>query len=154
MIRNGTKIISSTSGFSLVEVLVALIILMIGLLGLAALQITGLKFNNQSYQRTQATIQSYSIIDRIRANRDATGTINVKYDLVGAGSTPGSTDCAASVCSPDDMADYDIRTWNQANANLLPQGLGTITKNGVNYTITITWDEKGTTQSLVMETQL
>ncbi|HLE93281.1 MAG TPA: type IV pilus modification protein PilV, partial [Sulfuricaulis sp.] len=55
-------------GFSLIEVLVALLVLSIGLLGLAALQTTSLQYNTGSYFRTQATFLAYDIIDRMRAN--------------------------------------------------------------------------------------
>ncbi len=55
-------------GFSLLEVLIALLVLSIGLLGLAGLQTLGLKFNMQSYQRTQAALLAYDIVDRMRAN--------------------------------------------------------------------------------------
>src|SRR5690606_3260878 len=58
-------------GFSLIEVLVALLVLSVGLLGLAMLQIEGLKHNTDAYYRTQATVLAYDIIDRMRANSDA-----------------------------------------------------------------------------------
>ena len=56
-------------GFSLIEVLIALLVLAIGLLGLAALQAQGLRFNHDAYVRTQATHIAYDIVDRMRANR-------------------------------------------------------------------------------------
>ena len=55
-------------GFSLLEVLIALLVLAIGLLGLATLQTVGLKFNQESYLRSQAVLIAYDIIDRIRSN--------------------------------------------------------------------------------------
>ena len=57
-------------GFTLVEVLVALVVLSIGLLGVAALQLTSLRSNHSSAMRSQATFLAYDIIDRMRANRD------------------------------------------------------------------------------------
>ena len=90
-------------GFSLIEVLVALFVLSIGLLGLAALQTTGLRFSHQSYERTQATLQAYDIIDRMRTNKSGTGdTVNTTYNDVSLDSAPGTTDCAAT--SPGVMA--------------------------------------------------
>ena len=83
-------------GFSLVEILVALLILSIGLLGLAALQTTSLKFNTDSYMRTQATYFVYDIIDRMRANSDsvvAGGT----YDV------PDGTSAAAIISTPSSL---------------------------------------------------
>lgn len=55
------------TGFTLIEILVTVIVLSIGLLGLAGLQATSFKFNSTAYQRSQATSLAYDIADRIRA---------------------------------------------------------------------------------------
>jgi type IV pilus assembly protein PilV len=153
------------AGFSLLEVLVALFVLSIGLLGLAALQTTGIRFNQQSYQRTQATLQAYEIIDRMRANR-AGGTVNALFDDVTLGSTPGSTNCASTTdCDADQMAEYDIRTWNTANESLLTEGNGAIcrgtfdsdlacTVDGVIYRVGMKWKENDLTMQMIFESQL
>ena len=153
------------AGFSLLEVLVALFVLSIGLLGLAALQTTGIKFNQQSYQRTQATLQAYEIIDRMRANR-AGGTVNALYDEVTLGSKPGSTNCASTTdCDVDQMAEYDIRTWNTANETLLTEGSGAVcrgtldaslacTVGGTIYQVAIKWTESDLAMQLIFESQL
>lgn len=57
------------TGFSLVEVLVAMLVLAIGLLGLAALQTQGVRFNHDAYVRTNATTLAYDIVDKMRLNR-------------------------------------------------------------------------------------
>ena len=72
------------SGFSLIEVLVALLVLSIGLLGLAALQAQGLRFNHDAYVRTQATNLAYDIVDRMRVNNTALRRIHGR---------PGATFC-------------------------------------------------------------
>ena len=59
-------------GFSLMEVLIAMLVLAIGLLGLASLQAQSLKFNHESYVRSQATILAYEIMDRMRTTPSAT----------------------------------------------------------------------------------
>lgn len=153
------------AGFSLLEVLVALFVLSIGLLGLAALQTTGIKFNQQSYQRTQATLQAYEIIDRMRANR-AGGTINALYDDVTLGSKPGSDNCASTTdCDADQMAEFDIRTWNTANETLLTEGSGAVcrgtfdsdlecTVGGVIHRVGIKWKENDITMHMIFESQL
>ncbi len=56
-------------GFTLLEILVAVLVLSIGLLGIAGLQVTGLRFNHSAYARTQATLLAYELADRMRANR-------------------------------------------------------------------------------------
>jgi type IV pilus assembly protein PilV len=141
------------TGFTLIEVLVALLVLSIGLLGLAALQTFGMKFNQQSYQRTQAVFQTYDIIDRIRAN--PAGKISGSYDSVAAGSIPAvSTNCASTTCDTSQLATYDINRWNTANSQLLGQGRGAITTSGSRRTITITWIEEDKTVSMVTEVDL
>jgi type IV pilus assembly protein PilV len=153
------------SGFSMVEVLVALFVLSIGLLGLAALQTTGIKFNQQSYQRTQATLQAYDIIDRMRTNR-AGGAINANFDNVALSSMPGSANCNSTTdCTPDEMAEYDIRMWNTNNENLLTEGSGavcrgtfdsdlTCTVGGVIYSVGIKWKESDIAMQMIFESQL
>ena len=153
------------AGFSLLEVLVALFVLSIGLLGLAALQTTGVKFNQQSYQRTQATLQAYDIIDRMRANR-AGGAIHAFFDDVALADKPGSTNCAStSDCDLDQMAEYDIRTWNTDNESLLTEGSGAIcrgtfdadlecTVGGVIYRVGMKWKESDIAMQMIFESQL
>ena len=55
-------------GFTLIEVLVALLILAVGLLGIAALQFKGMRYSNDAFMRSQITFLAYDIADRIRAN--------------------------------------------------------------------------------------
>lgn len=162
---------STLWGFSLIEVLVALAVLSIGLLGLAALQTTGLKFNHQSYERTQAVLQAYDIIDRMRANKSGTGgTINTAYNSVALGNLPTiSQYCTtASTCTGDQLALFDIRSWNATNASVLSEGRGAICKGnftnvnneptgctpgGSIYSVAITWRENDLKSRLDMETQ-
>jgi type IV pilus assembly protein PilV len=67
------------SGFSMIEVLVAVLVLAIGLLGVAAIQTTALKNNNSALQRSQATMLAYFMLDTMRANRGF--ATNGSYDL-------------------------------------------------------------------------
>ncbi len=140
-------------GFSLVEVLVALLVLSIGLLGLAALQTVGLKFNTQSYQRTQATLLGYDIIDRIRANSIAKAAGN--YDSVTASYFPPSPpDCTSITCNPAQLATYDIAQWKTAIATMLTGGQGAISTPSNVRVVTITWTEDDLTKTLVVEARL
>ena len=135
-------------GFMLIETLVAVIILAIGLLGMASMQVAGLKNNNSAYTRTQATYLAYDIIDRIRNNP------NADYSLA-MGSTPSDvggvsalnlcsfTDAASTLnCSEDNLSTFDQATWVADIANVLPSGEGEITVNGSAYTISIRWIDK------------
>jgi type IV pilus assembly protein PilV len=151
--------VHAISGFSLVEVMVALLVLSIGLLGLASLQTFGLKYNQQSYQRTQAVYQAYDIADRIRAN--PVGIANTCYDTVAAGATAvvgacagAFKNCESNICTPNELANYDINKWNTANQNLLSQGRGAISTSNNRRTVTITWIENELPASFVLEIDL
>ncbi len=140
-------------GFSLIEVLVALFVLAIGLLGLAALQTTGLRFNHQSYQRTQATMLSYDIIDRIRANPMGLNADN--YDSVPPGPAGSYPDCIGATCTPAQMASYDVGTWKDAlRAQLGPTSDAEINTVGEVRTITITWKENDLDMRMDIEADL
>ncbi|MDG2237675.1 MAG: type IV pilus modification protein PilV [Arenicellales bacterium] len=125
------------NGFTLLEVLIALVIFSFGLLALAALMAKGLQYNTSALHRSYASAQAYDIADRMRANR--LGITAGNYDSIsGVGSDPG---CIATGCTPAQMAQYDGWAWNSANAALLPSGSGSVTTNGTTYTITVTWDD-------------
>jgi len=125
------------NGFTLLEVLIALVIFSFGLLALAALMAKGLQYNTSALHRSYASAQSYDIADRMRANR--LGITAGNYDSIsGVGSDPG---CIATGCTPAQMAQYDGWAWNSANAALLPSGSGSVTTDGTTYTITVTWDD-------------
>src|SRR6185295_1538044 len=84
-------------GFTMIEVLVSLVVLSIGLLGVAALQLTSLRSNHSSAMRSQATFLAYDIIDRMRANRAAAiaGKYDIAIDADATGSTVESKDLIA-----------------------------------------------------------
>src|SRR5262245_50380565 len=80
------------SGMTLVEVLVTLVLISVGLLGIAALQLTTLKSNKDAYVRSQASALAGDILDRMRANTAAcrAGAYDVTWDQTGtAGTTAG-----------------------------------------------------------------
>jgi type IV pilus assembly protein PilV len=122
----------SQKGFTLLEVLIALLVLSIGLLGLAGLEIFGLKYNFQSYERTQATLLITEMADRMRANPE--GVRANAYDAVAiAAAAPASVNCAdpAIDCSSGTvLADYDIAQWKTGLSapKMLAQGQGGITR--------------------------
>ncbi|MFQ5936254.1 MAG: type IV pilus modification protein PilV [Acidiferrobacterales bacterium] len=150
-------------GFSLMEVLVALLVLSIGLLGLAALQTVGLKFNTQSYQRTQAVLNAYDIIDRIRANPG--GMTAGSYDNVDIAATPPAPPTCP--CSATQMATLDVSEWKTGLANLLAAGRGAICRGtlsadftnctaaaGTTFMVGIEWTEDGLPMRMSVEAQL
>lgn len=151
---------SSNRGFTLIEVLVALVVLSIGLLGLAALQLTSLQFNTNSDLRTQATVAAYDIIDRMRSNRTgfaandyhvptASDAATKISDYAACGS---SCACDTSECNASNLALYDLHQWYDMTDTQLPGSLAnrpTITRDAATneVTIVINWLEKDVQQS-------
>ncbi len=131
-------------GFNLVEVLIALIIMSIGMLGIAGLYVNSLQAGRTSMFRQQAITLAGDVADRIRANP----TAGTAYTEAG-----GDKSCVSATadCSAEDMAANDIFLWSQQAAESLPGGTVGITRNTtpfpVEYTITITWNEPGSTEN-------
>ena len=83
--------VKKQAGVSLIEVMIAVVILSIGLLGIAALQAVTLKNSGSSASRTQASIQIYSMLDIIRADRTNLSNYNTNTFISGpGGGTPGT----------------------------------------------------------------
>ncbi|MBU6421120.1 MAG: type IV pilus modification protein PilV [Gammaproteobacteria bacterium] len=141
------------SGFSLLEVLISLVIVAVGLLGIAGLMSNTLKSNDSAAMRTQATAQAYNIIDRMRANM--TGVFAGNY-VVGMPSSAATgalpSTCTGAACSSPALATYDIGQWEYELAKLLPQGRGSISitpvPTGATYTVTVRWNDTRAEQAL------
>ncbi len=132
------------TGFSLIEVLVTMVVLSVGLLGIAGMQASGMRNNHAAYTKTQATNLAMDMAERIRANPLG------QADYVGFDSDSeqalANPDCIAAGCTPAQLADYDQFEWSQPfNANtkpILPAGQGLITQEvDGRLTITILWRE-------------
>ena len=127
----------AAAGFTLLEVLIAVLVLSIGLLGLAGLQITSLKFNHSAYMRTAATNLAYDMTDRMRVNRGQ--ALTGAYDGVDFPDPPLACD---PTLIPDGSAAQDILTWRHALICALPAGTGSIERTDGNLvTITVRWDD-------------
>lgn len=133
-------------GFTLVEVLVTLIILSIGLLGLAALQGTGLRYTTSSYLRTQANMLAYDMLDRMRANRQAAEGGAYTIGFTDAAPTTLCTGTGAN-CNAAQVAKFDQKEWKEQIAKLLPNGQGNIDApqsmgGGTVILVSIRWADK------------
>ena len=116
------------AGSSLLEVLIALILLSMGLLGMMALQTTSLKNNQTSMSRSLATELAHEISDLMRANRT----------LAEAGSYDIALDATAPTGTSVDAV--DLQNW-KARLAQLPAGQGSIAQDGNQFVITVQWDE-------------
>jgi type IV pilus assembly protein PilV len=146
----------SDAGFSLLEVLIALVILSVGLLGIAAMISSTIKANDSAYMRTQATALAYSIIDRMRTNQLAAQ--NGEYDIAVGTPAPGSSTVCngnGANCDSSTLAAFDLAQWKQAlasSANGLPDGDGSIVTAAVGgvttVTVTVQWNDSRAYASL------
>jgi len=135
------------TGFSMVEVMVALVVLAIGLLGIAALYLNSLQSGRTAIYRTQAITLAADLADRIRVNRTAQaayGTLFADAEVVvGTCSTTGG-------CSDADLASTDLSNWKAEVAQQLPNGQGQVVVTlpvaagePTNYVVTVRWAEVG-----------
>ncbi|BCU07710.1 type IV pilus modification protein PilV [Allochromatium tepidum] len=128
------------SGFTLIEVLVAVLVLALGLLGLAGLQANAVKTNHSALQRSQAVMLAYFMMDAMRANKAVAGAGS--YNL----GTPGTPD--APVCdapTESDLVTHDQAHWFAAlkeNLGDAPTTCGLIACDAsANCTVKVFWDD-------------
>jgi type IV pilus assembly protein PilV len=137
----------SQSGFTMVETLVALVVLAIGLLGIAALLLKSLQSGRTATYRTQAVILAADLADRIRMNRTAQGAYATLFDDVEVVEPTCDT---TGGCGDADLAATDLSRWKDTIDLRLPDGKGQVAVvapvgagEPANYTITIQWIEVG-----------
>lgn len=116
-------------GISLIEILISLVILSVGLLGMAGLQARTLSLNHSAYQRTQAVNLSYDIADRMRANRRA--ALDGDYQLSLTDANPTGSSVPAT----------DLREWREIIQATLPSGNSAVVTDANTVTVTVQWDD-------------
>jgi type IV pilus assembly protein PilV len=127
-------------GFGLIESLVALVVISVGMIGIASLYGQGLRASSTAFYRTQAVNLAADMADRIRVNRLGGASYG------GAAANNGCDAGGGVNCTPAQMAAHDLLLWQgQVNA-LLPAGAGTVqfaATTPPTYTIRVTWTEVG-----------
>lgn len=122
----------SQSGVTLLEVMIAVFISAIGVLGAAALQLNALKYTNSAVYTSQASFIAYDILDRIRASADPDSVDD--YELDSTDSPPSGSSLQAT-----DLTDFST------NVQSLPGGAGSIAVTGSTVTVNISWSESKAT---------
>jgi type IV pilus assembly protein PilV len=130
-------------GFTLIEVMVALAILAVGMLGMAVLLLESLRASRAASERTQAVNLASEIVERMRANRAA----GVAYDTETGTPEPrfaAACESRADGCDPATLAGHDLRGWLDAVSAALPGGVGAVRvdhpSGGLDrWTISLTW---------------
>ena len=149
------------SGLSLIEVLIAMLVLSFGLLGLAGMQVSALANTRVAQQYTQAAILALNITDKMRANLEGVRAGN--YTLA-AGATPADpgTNCGTTACDAAQLAAWDLAVWYSSidadasysngisNAAAVPRGKASVIcvdepacTDASLRVITIYWDANG-----------
>ena len=137
---------SQQRGFTLLEAMIALVVLSVGMLGIAALYVEGLKAGRTAVFRTTAVTLAADMMDRVRANPAARG---------GYAATGKSNTClnGSSACTSAQIAQEDVFIWQAEIADRMPAGasgsvgvaLGTPFDT---YTVTVSWPEAGYSSNL------
>ena len=153
-------------GLSLIETLVTIVVISVGMLGIAAVYVESLKAGQTAVLRTRAVALAADMADRIRTNQAGGASYDVGPDAAGAAPPADCADTAgapAQNCTPADMALNDIWQWKTLVGNTtdeefqrlgLPGATASIDRNPatvpVTYTITIRWSEKNEDLSYMM----
>jgi type IV pilus assembly protein PilV len=141
-------------GFTLIEVLIAILVFSIGLIGLAGMMVVSVKTNHSAYLRTQAGHLAQAMADRIRSNLGQVNAYIGVYDP----NTPPTNPCAAAsiACPPAAIVTRDLSVWLGQVDALLPNAQAEIACNGASLgfgaqigaapydgqcTIWLRWDE-------------
>ena len=140
-------------GFTLIEVLISVLVLLIGVLGVAGMQLLSIQANQGAYFRSQAVYIGSEILDAMRANRQALGSYTITIDPLDTTNIPADPGCAtaAAGCSPAQTASLDLRQWGAHFADVfgapdyrptLPGGRARITSNADSYTVEVGWVQR------------
>jgi type IV pilus assembly protein PilV len=146
--------VDSMSGFTVMEVLIAVVIMAVGILGVVGLQISSLHMNRDALMSVEANQLISGLVDRIDANPVTT------YGPVTLGSAPtNGPDCTQNNCTPAQMADYDLSQWlcainskdsggssypacvNLGVTGTFPQGKGSVSLTADIYRLYLQWTD-------------
>lgn len=126
-------------GVALIETLITIIIVALGMLGILAILINGLKLTSSSSYRTIASLQAQAIGEKLRANPSIifTPASTTKVTFTTPGSGASSTNCLQSTgCAASDFVPTSLQLWREQLAKLLPNGKGTVCQDSANGTPT------------------
>ena len=154
------------SGVGMIEVLVAVVVMSIGFLAVAQMQIRGMRYNQSTYLRSQAAMMLKDMTDRMRSNR--AGVKAGSYDDLTTGTNKTLPDCINDgvACTPAELAAKDIYEWS---ANIHPpatmtnaiaafpanSAVGKVTESSGVFDVVVQWTEivDGTSEAQSMKVQ-
>lgn len=131
---------ANQDGATLIEVLIAVVLLAIGLLGYAQLQSRALQINNEALYQSRAAVLADALFDRLGANRgQALNGNDYLYHYNGQDSLPSPPDCYLQDCSATQIAQRDLALWLQQLKDELPGVSARIERNGRRFRLTMDW---------------
>ena len=151
-VSSGSRFFRDQRGVSLIEVLVALLVLSFGLMGTAALQATGVRTNQSAATRSLAVSYAYDIADRMRSNAVELTATRTAYDIAMGATAAGGG-----------QASVDLAQWKAGLAADLPSGDGAVAFVAASnqWLITVNWDvaaasraEAATTKSVQLSVEV
>jgi len=144
------------NGASLIEVMVALLVLAIGMLGFAGMQTRGIQAGRQAFLHSQAAFLAEDMVERIRAN----AAQKVAYAMLPSDAGVNNH-CDTTICSPANLRGWDQYMWQQRVGRTLPGGKGSITSAlgsnayaTVTVQVTYTFEANGATADYKLQTQI
>lgn len=151
------KIYRNIKGVTLIETMVAILILSIGLLGIAGLQAATAKYKINTWARSSAASMLSDLSERVRINPDAAGPIfsdagtspvssyiiNENWTAQQTASFTLTKNCETTACTSAERAVYDLKIWRQSVRNNMPQGSAIISGDRANgIDVTVMWFDK------------
>lgn len=144
-IMHGVNQLNRSDGFSLIEVLISMLILAVGLLGIAVLQFKGLQYSTDAAIRSNITMLVYDLSDRMRLNRDSANSYLLSNYNVPVTRPPGCTQASGSDSS-NDLNCWQRLFWVSANASHVPPNTQiNVTNTGDIYNIRFSWTDREST---------
>lgn len=139
-------------GFSMLELLVAMLVVGVGVLGVAGLGALSLQHGRSATAHADAVLLAHDLMERIRAN--PAGLAEGGYAR--GSDAPASADCTAGPCAPQETAAFDLSAWRcalglgEANAgcDALMNGQGAVAVNGDAVEIAVRWRVRGEDQAV------
>jgi type IV pilus assembly protein PilV len=132
-------------GFSMLEILITLFLLTMWLLASAGVQSSSLQYTKAAAFRTQAVYLATELGERMQANKSA--AVAGSYAASGA-AVSSSTNCTTALCTPAELAAWDLAEWTSRVTAVLPNATFSVTpaaiQNPVTYTIVVSWTDRRT----------
>lgn len=133
-------------GIAMIEALVALLVLSLGVLGLARLQVSALTESRNSNARAVAVQMANDLAERMQSNAIVrqTNPASNPYETVWGAPAVAGTDCLATACNGNQLAAFDLRAWKLNVATLLPNGDAQVFRSDTDtnqFGVLVRWSE-------------